>query len=353
MISRAIKRTGVGIAVLSALSHAGSANAMNWCALPEIIPTTTLDFEKTVNKVELLTGCAKQEMESAHIATWVCDDSQLTADIDEQVTIKLFREPGKTVNLVIATRQFDNLDHIRTCGIKNLTNSRKFDPGNTLLRDEIHLGYNTVVSMTTSPITGTSLLISDRKKLSGNGDWSKEVWSIVYGLDIPDSAYTAVRLAGVDPLNSSVLSLVNAFKLRNSSVTATKNLEGTFPEWEMTTPVGLAGVKQVSIKGFLKHFFRVDYLIESTADYQKYVTLLDSEYGTSSRTNQDGCAYRNWLSGDVSILGSFCSKDGSKLSFINKIAAQQMLQIRNKAKTDLKDTGSDDDKIPIIDRDMF
>jgi hypothetical protein len=100
----------------------------------------------------------------------------------------------------------------------------------------------------------------------------------------------------------------------------------------------------------LQHVLQIRYLISSTADYERFISLLDAEYGASRRTAENGCTYRWWQSGQMSIQGEHCATTNT-LVFYNDVVGDQLEEIAS----DLRRRQSSPQPAgdPTIDRDNF
>jgi hypothetical protein len=337
--------------LLFALAFSAPANAMDWCSILKIIPRKAVDLERLAPSVEPLTGCARQASDSAHWATWLCPDDPATPDVYEGVRISYFREPGKSIHMIVLASDLGSLDILRRCGVRDLRDGRRFDPGNIAFRDRVQFGalgpQLTLLSISPKGFAG---IISDGETFTEAGTKMFSLWS--RGITVESAPVTDVKLAGKNPISNDVETIVSAFKERGSSVKEQKDLDGPFPQWRLTPPTGLAGVTEVVIKGFSRHLQIADYILESTTDYERYIAILDSEYGKSRREVEAGCTYRWWESGDMAIRGEHCPAKSDSLRFYNSVALRQLDQVAAKLKADdAKDVN--DPAMPTIDRDML
>jgi len=241
---------------------------------------------------------------------------------------------------------------LRRCGLRDLRDGEKFSAGNVAYRDRISFGF-TGPRLTLSSILdkGMAAIVSDTKSF-GEDDRVKGLWNGLYGITVVDYPSTGVKLAGVSPISTDVHGIVAAFEGRGSTVLSSNDTGESFPKWTLSPPVGLGGVKEVVIEGFVRHLLRADYILESTADYERFIGLLDAEYGRSERSSENGCTYRWWDAGRMSIRGEHCPGKSDSLRFFNNVAGDQLEQVAAKMEADKAST-SDDPKKPVIDDDMF
>lgn len=337
----------------SAISLAGMspAHAMNWCGILDVIPSTAADFDRMSPKVEASTGCSRQSTDSAHHATWLCPDDPTTVDEYEGVRISFFREPGKSVHMAVFAAGLTDLDRFRRCGRKELRDGPRFKAGNVAYRDKIELGtLGPQLTLTAVLSNGLSAIVSDGRTYKDDGEKWLSRW--FHGITTDVYPTTEVRLAGGSPISNNVSSIVAAFQRRGSGVKTTEDLDGLFPKWTLSPPTGLAGVREVTVNGFIKHLLTAEYTLSSTADYERYIGILDSEYGKSRRVSESGCTYRWWESGSMTIQGEHCPGNSSKLRFRNEVALAQMQQVAAKLEADKNKPDNSPDK-QTIDRDML
>ena len=331
---------------------ASPIHAMNWCALPDIVPQQASDLERLAPRVEALTGCARQSTDSAHHAKWVCEDDPSTDGIFEGVHINYFREPGQSIHLVVLTMGMTDLDVLRRCGQRSVRDGDKFVAGNVALRDRLSFGFSGPRLTLTSVISeGMSAIVSDTKVV-GEDDMVRGFWQGLHGITAEQYPSTSVKLAGLSPVSSDVYSIAQAFQNRGSTVRQSEEIGGTFPKWTLSPPVGLGGVREVIVEGFVRHVLNADYVLESTSDYERFIGLLDAEYGRSERSTYEGCTYRWWRSGRVSIRGEHCPGVSDTLRFMNDVAGDQLSQVSQKIEADKAASAGGDDE-PTIDDDMF
>src|SRR3546814_5386848 len=77
--------------------------------------------------------------------------------------------------------------------------------------------------------------------------------------------------------------IVEAFKARGSALKSAANVDDVAPKWLLSPPTGLAGVTEIAIEGFAKHLHTARYSLAGTAVYERYIGILDAEYGKSER----------------------------------------------------------------------
>jgi hypothetical protein len=338
------------IAALGGILTSGSANAaFNWCALPDLMPKVESDFERLAPLVEPATGCKREATESAHDAQWWCAGNE-SASGEGRILIKLVRTPGEGITLLVGGAGLVSLDRLRACG-RGVGDGSKFEAGNVAHRDQLTFDYGTR-AFTLLGMGPHTIGVAYSGRRFGNDSLAVGLLQGLFGIEAVSYPSTRVRLAGVDPLSTDVFALVQAFEKRGSVIMSSKGQDQGFPEWALTAPTGLPGVTQVEISGFVRHMLDTSYQIASLDDYQRYVTLLDGEYGTSSRSTSNGCAVRSWTAGKVTILGRHCAKDGTnKITFYNDVAGDQLDQYAKMIERDRE--AKPEAKKPVIDRDNF
>ena len=186
----------------------------------------------------------------------------------------------------------------------------------------------------------------------GSDEIGRGVVRELFGGNSEPCPATAVRLAGVDPLSTDVFDLVAAFEKRGSSIVSSNDPGNQIPEWKLSAPIGLPGVTTVEITGFVRHLFKATYNLASVSDYERYVLLLDQEYGESRRSTNSGRAVRYWSAGRMAIVGRHCAKEAkSTIAFHSEVAADQLTAyVEKKEKNKVAKPSPDK---PTIDRDNF
>lgn len=347
-----VKRVLAGLAASLAALVTTPAGAMNWCGVPQIIPQRESDFERLAPTVAALTGCPRQPSDSAHRAAWACPDDPATKDTYEGVHIHYFREPGQGVYLVVLAARMTTLDMIRRCGIRDVRDGERFVAGNVAYRDRVRFGVlGPRLTLTSVDPDGMAAIISDTRSY-GEDTNVEALWSGIHGIKVESYPSTRVELAGVSPITTDAESVVAAFQARGAQLRKAEKVGGMFPEWTLSAPVGLAGVNEVVVEGFVRHLLSASYTLSGTADYARYIALLDGEYGQSRRTSEDGCAHRWWTSGRVSIRGEHCPGKPDRLQFFNDVAGEQLNEVAAKLKADRAKPASGTER-PTIDTDMF
>lgn len=323
------------------------ASAMNWCSLPQITPERESDFDRIAGSVERLTGCSSAPNESAHHLVWQCPDDPRT-DTFEGVQVSLVREPGKSVHLIVLGVGLTDFSMLRECGLADLHDEGRFVPGNVAIRDRIRLGrFGPRLTLASVIDTDAAAIISDNSS-SGEHAGVQHLLEAFFGFRTELYPSTEVKLAGMSPISTDVRSIVTAFQKRGSAVIST-NLDTDFPEWKLSSPVGLAGVEGVTITGFINHLIRAKYDLATTADYERYIALLDNQYGQSERTVASGCTQRRWNSGRIIIRGEHCPGVSNSLWFMNAVVIDQV----DSAVAKLEEREKAGEVKPPIDRDMF
>lgn len=92
----------------------------------------------------------------------------------------------------------------------------------------------------------------------------------------------------------------------------------------LTPPVGLSGVKEIESVSLNDHFYEMNYIFNSTADYLDSIGLLDQKYGASTRKIDGQCTGRRWLAGDLAIIGVHCPNVSDIVTFVNVIGRKQI-----------------------------
>jgi hypothetical protein len=327
--------------------------AMNWCALTQIVPEKESDFERIAPTVEALTGCKRQPSDSAHVSKWICDDDPATADVVEAVHLTLHRLPSEGIHLIAVTFGMESLDKLRVCPQADLRNRTRFDAGNVLLRDQATIGIvGPRLALTNSGPDSISFIISDRYGLGANTESVRGVWEGAHGITTVAYPATSIELAGKSPISTDAYSLIEAYESRGAKITLSEDINDTIPKWTLSPPIGLAGVDKVEVTGFVRHVLRVKYVLSTTADYERFIGLLDAQYGQSKRSSENGCTWRWWVSGNASINGKHCPDGENALTFFNDVAQDQLDQYLVKLNEDEKKR-SNSDKKATIDSDMF
>src|SRR3546814_9970302 len=79
----------------------------------------------------------------------------------------------------------------------------------------------------------------------------------------------------------------------------------------------------MAIDGFAKHLHTARYSLAGTADDERYIGILDAEYGKSERRPNGDCTYRIWESGQMVVRGEHCTNEGSSILFVNRVARSE------------------------------
>jgi len=345
----AMRLKSAGWFAAAILAWSPAASAMNWCSVSAITPAKIDDFDRIMPTVERLTGCKQAASESAHEAQWVCADDPATEAL-EFVQISLIRTPGESTNLLIATVGLETLDMLRACRDPRLSDGTRFEPGNVTLRDQMVLDRIGPVLTLANSGPGTVSFLYTRPRFGPDAGWEAGVVDGGFGIKRVDGPATKVRLAGLNPIEVPAQAIVAAFQARGATLSGTDDIDTALPEWTLTAPIGLAGVRQVKVNGYIGHVMDVEYRFATTAEYERFVALLDGEYGASSRKAVEQCTHRWWFSGQVSIRGRHCP-DGDTVEFNNDVASSQLVQLVDKQKAD--DARRSGAEKPVIDADMF
>lgn len=125
-----------------------------------------------------------------------------------------------------------------------------------------------------------------------------------------------------------------------------------FRSVKLSAPMGLEGVREITIQGLRRHIWRVTYDVPSQSSYEALIAALDSKYGRSEREDSanKGCSYREWTTGSynaVEIIGEYCPH-GSHVWFKNIVADGQLEAYREYLNEMSK---QEEEKKPVIDRD--
>lgn len=347
---RRLAKGALVVAALGGILSSGSANAaLNWCALPDLMPKAESDFERLAPLVEPMTGCKREATDSAHEAQWWCASSE-SASGEGRILLQLVRAPGEGITLLVGGAGLVSLDRLRACG-RAVGDGSKFEAGNVAHRDQLTYDYGTR-AFTLLGMGPHAIGVAYSGRRFGNDSLTAGLLQGLFGIKAVSYPSTRVRLAGVDQLATDVFALVQAFERRGSAIMSSKGQDKGFPEWTLTAPTGLPGVTKVEISGFVRHMLDTSYQLASLPDYERYVSLLDGEYGTSSRSTSDGCAVRSWTAGKITILGRHCARDGrSKITFYNDVAGDQLDQYAKMIERDR--AAKPQAKKPVIDRDNF
>lgn len=316
---------------------ASPAQAMNWCALPGLLPSYQSDFETIAARIEPETGCARQPSDSAHTASWKCEDDPQTDQFDGG-SILLVREPGSPTSLIVFAVEAD-LEKIRACNPARYRVTDEFRPGNVLRRGSIAIGG------------GKSLTL-----LWGGSDSLNAVYTGGIGDDLaealggyrPESSTTRIEVAGKNLISTPVRELLAAIEGRGAKIIETTGDEEN-GIWELSPMIGLSGVQRIKVQGFLRHTMMVTYSFDSVNSYKAYIPLLDDEYGASSPSKVDSCTVRFWKSLDAAIVGKVCPGKDPVMLLSNRIASNQFLAIAKKIREEPETKRAE----PAIDRDNF
>lgn len=348
--SELVRWTGIMMAATLAFTPGAASAAFNWCALPDLISSSEADFERIAPLVEGATGCKRKATGSAHDGEWACQDDPATPN-NEWTLVKLLRTPGEGIHLMVGGAGLQSLDALRACSKGGVTDGTRFVTGNVAHRDQVTMDYGTK-AITLINMGASSVGVAYTGRRFGADSFGEGVVRELFGTEPETYPTTAVKLAGADPLATDVFDLVAAFRRRGSSVASSQDLDESIPDWKLTPPTGLPGVTSVEITGFVRHLLHATYILAGVADYERYMALLDREYGTSRRSTDEGCAVRHWSAGRVTIVGRHCAKAGvSSIRFHNEVTANQLSAYVDKRKKDeAAKPGSDK---PKIDRDNF
>lgn len=333
------------------LLFATPSHSMNWCAINSITPKQLGDFDNMVPMVAGLTGCEQQPFRSAHQFHWICSDGIQTSSGVHNTNIYLVREPGNIGNLLIFTRNFADLSHVRKCGPALLSEGRMFDPQNIALRDQGRLGaVGPRVTLTSLNPDAMSLIITEpRPSFDSGSEFEWAVWGAVFGLRVSADSFTSVRIAGIDPVNANTEAVVAALLSRGSTVLSSTEEGGVGKIQVLTAPIGLPGVSTVKITSFLGHTAQIEYALVDIASYQAFISRLDTEYGTSQRRTNGRCNVRTWTSGMILITGEHCQGE-NRLIFTNLLTSDQ---IRDALERHDRLTRGENTATGFIDRDNY
>ncbi len=337
------------VAMLAAQTATAHAATMQWCRIPALLPATESDFDRIAPLIEDATGCARRPTDSAHEITWECDGDTATPDPDP-VFISLSRIPGEGTSLMIAGLGIESLDALRRCNLPQGSDGARFAAGNVAQREELMFDYGTKTITLLKMLPGEIGMIYHGGRF-GNRAANARISRSIFGIEAVAFPRTAVRLAGADPLATDVYALVEAFRRRGSTVTSVERNGDATPLWRLTPPTGLPGVTGIEITGFIRHLLHASYRFTDVADYERYVGLLDAEYGASRRSVDGQCAVRSWTAGQITIVGLHCRDAGTKLVFMNTVAGDQLSSFLDMKERE--EASSPTPNRPTIDRDNF
>lgn len=337
------------VAMLAAQTATAHAATMQWCRIPALLPATESDFDRITPLIEDATGCARRPTDSAHQVTWKCDGDTATPD-PNPMFINLSRVPGQGANLTILGLGIESLDALRRCNLPRVNDGTRFKAGNVAHRDELTFDYGTKTMTLLNMLPGEISVIYHAGRFADHAT-TGDIAEAIFGIEPVAFPRTAVRLAGADPLATDVYALVEAFRRRGSTVTSVERNGDATPLWRLTPPTGLPGVTGIEITGFIRHLLHASYRFTNVADYERYVGLLDAEYGASRRSVDGQCVVRSWTAGQITIVGRHCRDAGTKLVFMNTVAGDQLSSFLDMKERE--EARSPTPNRPTIDRDNF
>lgn len=325
------------------------AHAMNWCAIPNLVPVQESDFDGIANRVELETGCKRKASDSAHNATWICTDDDSTNEFDA-VIISLLRIPGDSTTLLVYSDGNGMLSNVSNCNRARYTIKSLFVPGNLIARGSIDLGYRKGVLHYLSRGRGLGGLIYSTPTTYADSN-TKSVTKAFGGYTPKPYPATRIRIAGKNIIDSSAEDILLEIQKRGGKILTQSGDDFDDNIWEISPMIGMKGVSQISMIGYLQHVFSVTYKFESIENLKEYIKILDSEYGESRPFQSSGCTVRIWESGDASIHSNSCPGKAPELNIYNGLIMDQTAALDEKLKLLAQERPSASQ--PSIDRDNF
>jgi hypothetical protein len=348
---------GFWLVLLHILLPLNAAHAFDMCKIFRLTPSAVSDYDRLVGEVETVTGCRALPRETVHERRWACADDATTAQLSEAATLVLIREPSVSAHLVVFFVGQTNLDFLRDCPGFRLTRGLQFQPGNIGLRDQGRIGEHGSTKLTLTSIIPSwgSVIVSDNANYPVAAPFEISTWEWAHGYTatkyLDPALSTPVRIAGSDPVSQPVEEVVAALiqrgAVQKSYASGRTNLRR---DWELSAPNGLPGVDLIQINSVLRHIISVKYTFTSASEYERYIGLLDEQYGTSSRMRVGRCSNRIWLASAITISGEYCS-GSTTLTFFNIGVSTSFVDIVNKLSKE--DEGAAAPKEKIIDRDNF
>lgn len=326
---------------------ASPAQAMNWCALPGLIPQREADFEALAERIGPETGCAREPSDSAHKASWVCQDDPATETI-EFANLQLIREPGSRITLLVGAVNMSDLGRLQACS-PTYRIENTFDPGSILFRGSLSdSSYRTwgMIHLLSEGPQGVAILYTSETRSVGSR--ASEATEGIFGFTPRSYPRTDIEVAGKNIVSTPAREVLVALQDRGAKVLETVDDDGETAIWELGPILGLNGVDRITLMESYRHVLMVKYRFESVDAYRQYLPLLDSKYGVSRPVKDEGCTLRQWKSGDGGIMGKVCGTAAPELTLYNDIALEQVNAISK-----LKKEKATSKRGPTIDRDNF
>lgn len=331
---------------------ASPAQAMNWCAIPGLIPKSQSDFEVVAPRVAGETGCTGLPRDSAHRAAWRCEDDPATTEF-EGAYIVLLRVPGEQTTLLVFTLDRTDFRDFLACPGRTGQTSDVFSAGNTLKRGTIGFGYSSgALHLLSRGESAGSMIYSTPAAYS---DPIESTATESFGGFTPRRfATTQIKVAGKSIVQTPAVEVIAEMQARGAQVIRHDDDAGEDGTWLLGPMTGLDGVTGIKVLSHLRHVFSVEYTFASIEAYKLYIPMLDAEYGASKPFQSSGCTVRIWESGDASIHGSACPNKPATLNLYNDIAVDQFSALQDHLKKiDSDSDGKRDAPAPSIDRDNF
>lgn len=328
--------------VVGVSSH---AVAVDWCEFARAAQSVHRNFDLLRSELGTRMGCVSIDSDSAHFASWDCG-----GEIEDGgAKILLSRVPGEYSMLMLMSKNINSLDGLYACEIHSSDVRVKFFP-ETLVRVErlkslVGRREVTLVRKFDNYMVYTIDGLEEEDRIS----ISNEMEDAFTGVSPDVDAETEVELAGLDPVRTAAVDIVEAFLARGASIRQAE--QGDLGQtWELSAPRGLAGVSTVKIISFYGHLLKAIYEIDGEEEYKRYIELLDGQYGASQRSPEGECTSRKWISGTAMVKGMFCKNAKPSVAFYNMTSAKQL----NKISERLEESSRPEPVTqPSIDADMF
>lgn len=308
-----LKRYSIGVVASFILAGPAYA-ATDLC--PLLAAGSYIQFAEMKVAFDQTPGCSSKTQVSALFKVYQCGTDTIRID-DAQggpIIIVASDPPLSSINL-------------------KCTADRKFVSSNVLVTDQavIKGGYTATVLRGASSIMVVTRSYAHQEDLVDVSKW-------FFSVSVPAHSFemTKVLIADVDLTSSDLDTLIKALHDRGSRVLSEGPSGQLTGHIVLSEPVGLEGVSQVTVNSVNRHILTVEYTIPNDTDYKAFVALLDGKYGRSSRFNLDKCISRQWTSGSVGILGSFCAGSASSILFVNRGAAAEYTQLLDAYERDSK-----------------
>lgn len=321
---------------------ADDANAFEWCSLASLVPAEPIDIQRYSSEVARISGCAPIERNSVTRLEWSCPD---------RTGIHFYKDRSNEWIFFVETLEQVGASSFSKC-IQNVAINPVFDP------------LNVSRSHTIQPKDSRPFLVSQIPGFSTNvyqtslyGEvLEREFIQYQYGIETPTKTdeilSTEVRIAQLNPITSEPIDIVNALVTRGSRILSRNDENGYKPSWTLSPPTGLPGVSSVEVVSFVRSTLAIKYNLTDTGSYERFIGVLDSEYGESQRRrSRSGCISRIWVSGKMQIEGYHCSANSNRLVFFNTFASDALQQVL--AKIDSRNHSKSKNRKPVIDNDLY